>query len=81
MTYKICDKKFDQLLEHILNVDVEIFHNLPFDLYEKYHEIGNGELTIKDFTEDEITHFELSFKKYIKSDFEGPHNLEPFEDD
>jgi hypothetical protein len=81
MTDKIGDKKFDQLFEHILNVDVEIFHNLPYDLYEKYHKIGKGELTIEDFNEDELTQLESSFKKYLKGDFEGSHNFKPFEND
>jgi hypothetical protein len=81
MSDKIGDEKFDQLLEHILNVDVEIFHNLPYDLYEKYHKIGNGELTIDDFTEDEINQLMESFKKYLKGDFEGSHNFKPFEND
>ena len=77
MSDKIGDEKFNQLLEHILNVDVEIFHNLPYDLYEKYHKIGNGELTIDDFTEDEINQLMETFKKYLKGSWCSMSNLHP----
>ena len=52
-------KEFDKVSQYLLNVDPEIYSNLSFELYKKFHKIDSGDLNIEDFSEDEL---EMLFK-------------------
>ena len=60
-------KEFDKVSQHLLNVDPEMYSNLSFELYEKFHKIDSGDLRIEDFSEDEL---EILFK-IMKKVYQG----------
>ena len=47
-------QEFDKVSQHLFNVDPEMYSNLSFELYEKFHKIDSGDLRIEDFSEDEL---------------------------
>ena len=57
--------EFEKISQYLLNDHPEIYSTLTFDLYEKFLKIDNGELTIDDFSKEEV---ELLFEM-IKSTF------------
>ena len=57
--------EFEKISQFLLNDYPKMHSNLTFDLYEKFLKIDSGELTIEDFSEEEI---ELPFEM-IKSTF------------
>ena len=57
--------EFEKISQYLLNDHPEMYSNLTFELYEKFLKIDNGELTIDDFSKEEI---ELLFEM-IKSTY------------
>ena len=57
--------EFEKISQYLLNDHPEKYSNLTFELYEKFLKIDNGELTIDDFSKEEV---ELLFEM-IKSTY------------
>ena len=58
-------KDFNKVSQYLLNVDPEIYSDLSFELYEKFHKIDSGALRIEDFSEGELEIlFEIIKKVY-----------------
>ena len=57
--------EFEKISQYLLNDHPEMYSNLTFELYEKFLKIDNGELTIDDFSKEEV---ELLFEM-IKSTY------------
>ena len=46
--------EFEKISQYLLNDHPEMYSNLTFELYEKFLKIDNGELTIDDFSKEEV---------------------------